>query len=257
MMPLNPYEYTETPKPDISPDNDGDFPPTPFTLKLARRGRSCLMTVEQDHLVIEGESLCEPIRIQRHERYRLNSCFYYAGKELIVWHRPTRKEFTFRIEEQGMADLKISWLFAWKEGVPDNRTPEEHVKKTSNKWLYKAPISWLLFNTVLFGFFVSAFYNRGVVLPVWQSIVLSVFSIASLAAFVLMFIRIKEGILLTALILFSFYLICMTSTDVFLFIRSNVFLLVILCLATWKTCVMSYVRATRLQRQIRENQTEY
>lgn len=257
MTTFNPYEYTETPAPVVSPDDNGEFPPTPFTLKLAYREKPCLMTVEQDHLVIEGESLREPILMQRHERYKLNSCFYYSGENLIIWHRPTRKEFTFRIEERGTADLKVSWLLAWKEGIPDNRTPEQHVRKISNKWLYGTPILWLFCNVYLVG---RPLIYHGDSFSPWFMAVLIAFGMAALVSLILMLCRIKEGILLTGVSLFAVYIAIMISIffreyDDFLF--GNGSLVLLLTYLTWRCCIMRYVRASRLQRQIRENPGEY
>ena len=258
----NPYEYTETAESIVLP-NDGEYPPTPFTLKLTYKDKPCLMTVERDHLVIEGKSLREPIRMLRHERYKLNSCFYYHNSynRLIIWHRPTRKEYTFLIEERSMADLKVSWLLAWKEGIPEERTPEEHIKKTSNKWLFGQPLTWLLFNTIGAGVNIYPLIDNDVVLPFWLIGLLIIIAIVTLAAFILMLCRIKEGILLAAMAIFTAYLTAIVSTHVlhepFFFIRSSGAFLIILCVPTWQCCIMPYIRAMRLNRQIREKLMEY
>ena len=257
----NPYEYTETAESIVLP-NDGEYPPTPFTLKLTYKDKPCLMTVERDHLVIEGELLREPIRMLRHERYKLNSCFYYHNSynRLIIWHRPTRKEYTFLIEERSMADLKVLWLLAWKEGIPEERTPEEHIKKTSNKWLFGQPLGWLLLNAIGIGVNIHMSINEGVVLPFWFTGFLAVISIVTLAAFILMLCRIKEGILLATIAIFAVYIMIIVSVNELqqfrLFANFSHFW-IILCWITFRCCIMPYIRAVRLDRQIREKLTEY
>ena len=258
----NPYEYTETAESIVLPNN-GEYPPTPFTLKLTYKDKPCLMTVERDHLVIEGVSLREPIRMLRYERYKLNSCFYYhhGYNRLIIWHRPTRKEYTFLIEERSMVDLKVSWLLAWKEGIPEERTPEEHIKKTSNKWLFGRPLGWLLFNAIGVGASIHMLVDDDVILPFWFAGFFTVIAIVTLAAFILMLCRIKEGILLATIAIFAVYIMGFVSVYELLqllpFPNFSHFFGILLCGFTFRCCIISYIRAVQLDRQIHEKLTEY
>jgi len=139
-MSENPYQYHEEQHAERFVPDDGSacrFPKTPFVISLKYRRRPCTLTVFADHLLIKGEKLQEPIRVERHEkiRSRFVSVIPWGDLALIVRNR----KYKFKVRREPQIFLKLGWLEAWNQRTVDPQEAAEITRQRSENLILLFP----------------------------------------------------------------------------------------------------------------------
>ena len=156
-MSENPYEYfDESPE---TPPVDGSacpFPKTPFVISLRYRKRPCTLTVFGDHLLIEGEKLPEPVRVERNESFRFRFWSVIACGDLSFLYR--KKKLKFKVRKEPQIFLKLGRLTAWQQCLHDpHEASEKAEEKSQNLILLWPKIFIMLCGCELFMYLMMAF----------------------------------------------------------------------------------------------------
>jgi hypothetical protein len=153
-MSENPYEYREDHCDSRSIAlGDGSacrFPETPFVISLRYRRQPCTLTVFSDHLLIAGEKLNEPIRVERTEmlRFRFWS-FTYSGNLTLTFRN---RKLKLKVRRESQIFLKLGWLETWSQRIAD---PLEAVEKARQK-----SENMILLLGCQFTFYAAEFFSR-------------------------------------------------------------------------------------------------
>ena len=129
-MSENPYEYHEEADVQMVADGTGcAFPKTPFEISLRYRRRPCTLTVFADHLLIEGEKLPEPVRVERNEKFRFRFWSVICWGDFVFLYR--KKKLKFKVRHEPQIFLKLGWLKTWQQCLYDPQEAAEMAKQES------------------------------------------------------------------------------------------------------------------------------
>ena len=139
-MSENPYQYHEEQHLERSVPDDGSacrFPKTPFVISLKYRRHPCTLTVFADHLLIKGEKLQEPIRVERHEKIcsRFWSVIPWGDLALIVRNR----KYKFKVRREPQIFMKLGWLEAWNQRFAEPFEAAEKARRKSENLILWIP----------------------------------------------------------------------------------------------------------------------
>lgn len=113
------------------------FPKTPFEISLRYRGRLCTLTVFGDHLIIEGEKLPEPIRVERNEPFRFRFWSPIRWGDFVFICR--KKKYKFKVRGESQIFLKLGWLHAWGQCLVDSQEAAEKAEHKSQDLILFLP----------------------------------------------------------------------------------------------------------------------
>jgi len=156
-MSENPYEYHEEADAQAVADGTGcAFPKTPFEISLRYRWRPCTLTVFADHLLIEGEKLPEPVRVERNEKFRFRFWSTICWGDFVFLYR--KKKLKLKVRHEPQIFLKLGWLKTWQQCLYDPQEAAEMAEEKSQDLILLFPkvisliigVEFLLFGIIHF-----------------------------------------------------------------------------------------------------------